>query len=94
MLKLKDNLLITENEARLIESINCDNESGRHLISERSEDYWNMRVTIELARLANRTGTANEKQKQILEYCKQSADYFYWKGLSEDEKLFFETEQE
>lgn len=92
MLKNKEGLLITEEECGLIDAINCDNDSGRHLLSERSDDYWAMRVTIENARLNILTGTATEKDKQIVEYQKQSSDYFYWKKLPDEEKMFIETD--
>ena len=94
MLKDKDNLLITEEEVNLICSINADNETGRHLITNRSEEYWNMRVAIEEARLHCRIGNATEKEKQIVEYQKQASDYDYWKSLPDEEKLFVETEDE
>lgn len=92
MLKNKENLLLTEEECNLIDSINGDNSSGRHLLSTRSNDYWNMRVTIEEARLHVNIGDATEKQKQIVEYQKQSLDYFYWKNLPDEKKLFIEIE--
>jgi hypothetical protein len=90
---LKDGILITKEEANLICAINCDNESGRHLISPRSEEYWNMRVTLQEARLARNTGTANEKQLQMLEFQHQTEDYFYWRNLPDDKKLFTESEE-
>lgn len=93
MLKLKENLLITEEECNLIDSINGDNESGRHLLGKRGEDYWAMRVIIEKARLNILTGTATEKDKQIVEYQKQSSDYSYWKKLPDEKKMFVEMEE-
>lgn len=93
MLKNKENLLITEEECALIDRINCDNETGRYLLDERSEEYWNMRVAIEEARLNCRIGNATEKQKQIVEYQKQSADYDYWNSLPDDKKMFIEEDE-
>lgn len=92
MLKNKDGLLITNEECHLIDAINCDNDSGRHLLGERSEEYWNMRVTVEKARLACLAGNATEKEKQLVEYQKQSSDYSYWKNLPDEKKLFFEID--
>ena len=92
MLKNKENLLITEEECALIDHINCDNESGRHLLSERGKEYWDMRVAIQEARLRCRIGNATEKDRQIVEYQKQSSDYFYWKNLPDEKKLFVEDE--
>jgi len=92
MLKNKYGLLITNEECNLIDAINCDNDSGRHLLSKRSEEYWNMRVTMEKARLACLTGNASEKEKQLVEYQKQSSDYSYWKNLPDEKKLFFEID--
>ena len=87
---MKENLLLTEEECNLIDAINCDNESGRHLLGKRSEDYWDMRVTIEKARLRRNLGQATEKELQTLEYMKQASDYSYWEKLPEEEKLFTE----
>lgn len=92
MLKNKEGLLITEEECRLIDEINCDNESGRHLLGKRGEDYWAMRIIVEEARLNVLTGTATEKDKQIVEYQKQSSDYSYWKNLPYEKKMFIEIE--
>ena len=92
MLKDRENLLLTKEECDLICRINGDNESGRHLLSERSKEYWNMRVAIEEARLRCRIGNATEKDKQIVEYQKQSSDYHYWKNLPDEKKLFVEDE--
>ena len=94
MLKNKWNLLLTEKECNLIDAINCDNSSGRHLLSERSEEYWNMRVAIEEARLHKNLGQATEKELQALEYMKQGSDYEYWNSLPDDKKLFIEVNDE
>ena len=94
MLKNKENLLLTQEECDLIDAINCDNSSGRHLLGERSEVYWNMRVAIEEARLHKNLGQATEKELQILEYMKQGFDYFYWKKLTDEDKLFIEVDDE
>ena len=94
MLKNKWNLLLTEKECNLIDAINCDNSSGRHLLSERREEYWNMRVAIEEARLHKNLGQATEKELQMIEYMKQGEDYFYWKKLPDEKKLFIEIENE
>lgn len=92
MLKNKDNLLLTEQECGLLDSINCDNETGRHLLNERPKEYWDMRVMVEEARLHKNIGTATEKENQMLEYMKQGSDYFYWKNLPDEEKLFYDVE--
>lgn len=94
MLKNKENLLLTEEECNLIDTINCDNSSGRHLLSERSEEYWNMRVAIEEARLHKNLGQATEKELQMIEYQKQASEYSYWKSLPEEDKLFIEEDDE
>lgn len=94
MLKNKENLLLTQEECDLIDAINCDNSSGRHLLGKRDEDYWNMRVTIENARLNCNLGQATEKELQILEYMKQGSDYFYWKKKPDEDKLFIEVDDE
>lgn len=93
MLKNKENLLLTKEECNLIDQINCDNDSGRHLLDERAQGYWNMRVAIEQARLHRNLGQATEKELQILEYQKQGSDYDYWKALPEKDKLFIEEDK-
>ena len=92
MLKNKENILLTEAECSLIDSINADNQTGRHLLNKRSDDYWNMKVTIEKARLHINIGDATEKEKQIVEYQKQASDYSYWKKLPYEKKMFVEVE--
>lgn len=51
-----------------------------------------MRATVEKARLACLTGNATEKEKQLVEYQKQSSDYSYWKNLPDEKKLFLEVD--
>ena len=51
-----------------------------------------MRVTVEKARLACLAGNATEKEKQLVEYQKQSSDYSYWKNLPDEKKLFLEVD--
>ena len=94
MLKNRENLLLTEEECNLINEINCDNESGRHLLGKRSDDYWNMRVTIEEARQHELDGSASDKELQMLEYMEQSSNYEYWNSLPDGQKLFIEVEDE
>ena len=77
MLKNKENILLTEAECSLIDYINADNQTGRHLLNERSDDYWKMRNIIYEAIEHSIKGDATEKQKQIVEYQKQSSDYSY-----------------
>jgi hypothetical protein len=52
---------------------------------------WNLMV---VARKAEEIGTASEKQKEMCEYERQSRDYFYWKHLPEDKKLFIEEDDD
>lgn len=92
MLKNKESLLVSEKECALIDRINSDNASGRHLLSERSEEYWSMRRALEEARVHCNDGTATDKEKQMVEYQKQASDYFYWKHLPEEKKLFIDTD--
>ena len=94
MLKNKENLLLSEEECDLIEQINLDNANGRHLLNDRTQDYWNMRVTIEQARLHKNLGQATEKELQIVEYQKQASEYSYWESLPDEKKLFIETDED
>ena len=91
MLKDKEGLLLTEDETYLIEQATIDNETGNHLLRPRSDEYWAMRKEIyEATKAENPT----DRQSQILEYMKQCSDYFYWKKLPDDKKLFIEVEEE
>lgn len=42
---MKDTLL-TKEERVIISTIACDNESGGHLLRERSEEYWQLRKKL------------------------------------------------
>ena len=91
MLKDKPGLLLTEEETQLIEQAVCDDATGNHLLGrKRPEGYWEMRKEIYDASI-NELPT--EREKQINEYYKQCGDYFYWKSLPEEEKLFVEVEE-
>ena len=84
---------IGESEIRLIGQIACDLETGNHLLRPRSDDYreyWNKMVE---ARNAESNGTADDKQKEMCEYERQCTDYFYWKHLPSDKKLFIENDE-
>lgn len=88
----KKDLLLSENECRLIEQACCDNETGNHLLGRKRPDgYWEMRTEIYLASIAEQP---TEREAQINEYCKQCSDYHYWKSLPDDEKMFVEVNEE
>lgn len=84
---------ITEEEEILISRIASDFQSGNHLLYHRDEVYWNMWNRMVEARKSEMNNTADEKQKEMCEYERQSSDYFYWKRLPEDKKLFVEEEE-
>lgn len=93
MLKNKPDLLISDEETRLLDKINSDNSTGHHLLARREEAYWNMRKEIAEAEDLKAKGAAlSGRQEQILEYLRQGEDYSYWKSLPEEKKLFVETE--
>ena len=77
--------ILTKREKELIENIACDLESGNHLIRPRSEEYWKFSEEFWDASNAKEP---TEKQKEILEYYNQCSDYFYWKNLPDEEKMF------
>jgi hypothetical protein len=83
---------ITSEEERLIERIACDLQSGNHLIRPRDDKYWAFWDEMVTARNAEINGTANDKQKEMCEYERQCSDYFYWKHLPQDKKLFLEED--
>lgn len=94
MLKNKPDLLVTDEETQILDEINRDNSTGRHLISERSEAYWKMRGEVSEAAKLEVSGVGmTERQKQILEYLRQGEDYFYWKNLPDEKKLFVEVDE-
>lgn len=51
-----------------------------------------MREVVAQAQLHKEAGVATEKEEQMLEYMKQGSDYFYWKNLPDEEKLFYDVE--
>ena len=85
---------IDEREEILISRIAGDLQSGNHLLRPRDEEYWNMWNLMVEARRAESNGTASDKQKEMCEYERQSSDYFYWKHLPLEQKLFVEEENE
>lgn len=84
------NIILTEEEMRLIEQIGADLQTGNHLLRPRSDRYWEFGKEFTAAYDAVENGTATEKQEQIVEYHKQCTDYFYWKKLPDDKKMFKE----
>lgn len=89
MLKNKTGLLISEEEMNLLEKINLDLATGAHLVNPRSDEYWEMLRQVAEAEDAKEP---TERQAQMLEYIKQCGDYFYWKKLPEEKKLFVEVD--
>lgn len=85
-----DILLLSENECDLINLAVNDNATGHHLLCARTDNYWQMRKTLNEAWVAVSSGTATPKQLQMIEYSKQCEDYFYWRDLPDKEKLFIE----
>ena len=78
-------ILLTEEERRLVCEISGDFESGNYLIHLRSERYWEF---LNEFMQAMNTENPTEKQLQIREYHHQCSDYFYYESLPNDKKLF------
>jgi hypothetical protein len=85
---------LTDKEADLITRIAGDVQSGNYLIRSRDDEYWSMWNLMVVARKAVELGTADKRQREMVEYEKQSSDYFYWRNLPESEKLFIEVEED
>jgi hypothetical protein len=85
---------ITSEEEKLIERIASDLQSGNHLIRPRDDKYWAFFDEMVAARNAEINGNATDKQKEMLEYGRQSSDYFYWKHLPQDKRLFLEEDED
>lgn len=83
---------ITSDEEKLIERIACDLQTGNHLLRPRDDKYWDFWNEMVVARNAEIGGTATDKQKEMCEFERQSSDYFYWKHLPQDKKLFIEED--
>lgn len=79
------NTILTEQEKEHLSRIGMDLQTGNHLLYPRSEEYRAFSKEFAEAYI---TQNPNEKQKEILEYYHQCTDYFYWKNLPDDEKLF------
>ena len=84
---------IMEAEIALIERIACDLQTGNHLLRPRDEAYWEYWNKMVEARNNELNGHADDKQKEMCEYERQCSDYFYWKHLPNDKKLFFEDDE-
>ena len=81
-------ILLTKEEKAIISIIACDNESGGHLLRERSEDYWKLRKV--LSEIYNKSSKIelSDKEKDMLEYYNQCSDYNYYISLSEESRMF------
>jgi hypothetical protein len=79
------NSMLTEKEKELISQFGCDLQTGNHLLCPRSEEYWSFGKEFVEAREALEP---TEKQKEMLEYYRQCTDYFYWKNLPDEQKMF------
>lgn len=86
--------IITDREAELITRIAGDIQSGNHLLNSREDDYWSMWNLMIVARKAVEIGTANDRQKEMVEYEKQCSDYSYWRNLPASKKLFIEVDEQ
>lgn len=83
---------LTELDTSYISQIASDIQSGNHLIRERSEEYWEHFYEMVRARTNEKRGYATHKQAEMCEYERQCSDYFYWKHLPQDKKLFIEED--
>ena len=91
---LKDRCkFLTHQECQIICQIAGDIQSGNHLIRPRDKHYWHWFEKQAQARLAEKMGSATEKQKEMCEYERQCGDYFYWKNLPLEKKLFVEVDE-
>lgn len=79
--------LLTKEEKIIISTIACDNESGGHLLRERSEEYWKFKKIF--SEIYNKSSIElTDKEKDMLEYYKQCSDYNYYISLSEENRMF------
>ena len=79
------NTTLTDKEKELISQIACDQESGNWLIRPRTDEYWAFYRDFCDAAYAKEP---TERQTDILEYYRQCSDYYYWKNLPDEEKMF------
>ena len=94
-LMLKDKCkLLSPQECDLISQIAGDIQSGNHLIRPRDEEYWAFWNIMVEARNAEIDGTATEKQREMCEYERQAGDYYYWRNLPLEQKLFVEIDDD
>lgn len=77
--------MLTDKEKEILSQIACDNETGHHLLYERSDDYKQMRRDWVIAYYAE---NPTEKQSEICEYVHQCSDYNYYMSLPQEKKLF------
>ena len=76
---------LTQREKELISKIGCDLQTGNHFLFPRTKEYWEFHKTMHDAVEAKEP---TEKQKDILEYYRQCTDYYYWKNLPDEEKMY------
>jgi hypothetical protein len=85
---------LTKEDEKFIEQIACDLDSGNHLLRPRSDEYWDYYYKMVRARTNEKNGHATHKQAEMCEYERQCRDYFYWKKLPIEKKLFVEDEDD
>ena len=94
-LMLKDKCkFLSPQECDLISQIAGDIQSGKHLIRKRDEDYWAFWNEMVEARNAENGGIATNRQKEMCEYERQAGDYYYWRNLPLEQKLFVEIDDD
>ena len=76
---------LTKSEKVMLSLIACDNDSGNHLLRERSDEYWQMQKEWAEAAKAE---SPTEKQTMILEYVHQCTDYAYYHSLPTEKRMF------
>lgn len=85
---------LNKQERDLISQIAGDIQSGNHLLRPRGHAYWNFWNIMVEARSAELDGTATDRQKEMCEYERQAGDYYYWRNLPLEQKLFVEIEDD
>lgn len=85
---------ITSEEEKLIERIAGDLQSGNHLLHPRDNKYWDFFYEMTRARTKEAQGHAMTwREQEMCEYERQCSDYFYWKHLPQEKKLFIEEDE-
>ena len=75
-------LLLSKKERKLISQIVTDQQSGNHLLRERTPEYWKMYRRLQMAN-SKADNIRTEYECQMLEYADACEDFYKYRAFCE-----------